>query len=214
MFEPRATHLAPSLAAAARVVAKGDTRLHRNELPRRLFIAHSISEAWEHIRLKRMRGRGTCRWRGIHGLMGRPHRATRLRSVLSSFASHGFRSSGSVTACELGAGFAGTTNCSARMPFSVVGCGDATCMVHNLWPSDYGASFRTQIPPSCFSCRIVILARRHQALAMVFYFICSDPRYTIYMGRDKYENEHLIQYGWPEDLWFHVDKVRRCVSCD
>lgn len=40
---------------------------------------------------------------------------------------------------------------------------------------------------------------------MVFYFTCSDPRYTIYMGRDKYENESLIAYGWPEDLWFHVD---------
>ncbi len=42
---------------------------------------------------------------------------------------------------------------------------------------------------------------------MVFYFTCSDPRYLIYMGRDKYENEHLIAYGWPEDLWFHVDKM-------
>ncbi|KAL1526746.1 hypothetical protein AB1Y20_015442 [Prymnesium parvum] len=42
---------------------------------------------------------------------------------------------------------------------------------------------------------------------MVFYFTCSDPRYTIYMGRDKYENEDLIKYGWPEDLWFHVDKM-------
>ena len=42
---------------------------------------------------------------------------------------------------------------------------------------------------------------------MVFYFTCSDARYTIYMGRDKYENEHLIKYGWPEDLWFHVDKM-------
>ena len=42
---------------------------------------------------------------------------------------------------------------------------------------------------------------------MVFYFTCSDPRYTIYMGRDKYENESLIAYGWPEDLWFHVDKL-------
>ena len=41
---------------------------------------------------------------------------------------------------------------------------------------------------------------------MVFYFTCSDPRYIIYMGRDKYENESLIAYGWPEDLWFHVDK--------
>ena len=34
--------------------------------------------------------------------------------------------------------------------------------------------------------------------AMVFYFTCSDPKYTIYMGRDKYENEELIRYGWPE----------------
>lgn len=25
------------------------------------------------------------------------------------------------------------------------------------------------------------------------------------MGRDKYENEELIKYGWPEDIWFHVD---------
>lgn len=40
---------------------------------------------------------------------------------------------------------------------------------------------------------------------MVFYFTCSDPRYIIYMGRDKFENESLIAYGWPEDLWFHVD---------
>ena len=43
------------------------------------------------------------------------------------------------------------------------------------------------------------------AVTMVFYFECSDPRYIIYMGRDKYENEHLIANGWPEDLWFHVD---------
>lgn len=25
------------------------------------------------------------------------------------------------------------------------------------------------------------------------------------MGRDKYENEELIKYGFPEDVWFHVD---------
>mmetsp|Transcript_21550 Transcript_21550/g.35563 ORF Transcript_21550/g.35563 Transcript_21550/m.35563 type:complete len:505 (-) Transcript_21550:335-1849(-) len=42
---------------------------------------------------------------------------------------------------------------------------------------------------------------------MVFYFTCSDPQYSIFMGRDKYENEELIKYGWPEDLWFHVDKM-------
>ena len=31
--------------------------------------------------------------------------------------------------------------------------------------------------------------------------------YTIYMGKDKYENEELIKYGHPEDLWFHVDDL-------
>ncbi len=28
----------------------------------------------------------------------------------------------------------------------------------------------------------------------------------LYMGRDKHENEELIKYSWPEDVWFHVDK--------
>ncbi|XP_062889465.1 coiled-coil domain-containing protein 25 [Mobula hypostoma] len=44
---------------------------------------------------------------------------------------------------------------------------------------------------------------------MVYYFtsnVASSP-YTIYMGKDKYENEDLIKYGWPEDVWFHVDKL-------
>jgi len=27
------------------------------------------------------------------------------------------------------------------------------------------------------------------------------------MGEDKYENEELIKWGWPEDVWFHVDKL-------
>jgi len=26
-----------------------------------------------------------------------------------------------------------------------------------------------------------------------------------YVGRDKHENEYLIKYGWPGDIWFHVD---------
>jgi hypothetical protein len=28
-----------------------------------------------------------------------------------------------------------------------------------------------------------------------------DPTYVIYMGRDKEENEELIKYGFPEDIW-------------
>lgn len=27
------------------------------------------------------------------------------------------------------------------------------------------------------------------------------------MGRDKFENEDLIRYGWPEDVWFHVEHL-------
>ena len=37
---------------------------------------------------------------------------------------------------------------------------------------------------------------RQATCAMVFYFTCSDPRYTIYMGRDKYEymaTAHSVQ---------------------
>lgn len=29
----------------------------------------------------------------------------------------------------------------------------------------------------------------------------------MYMGADKYENEDLIRYGLPEDIWFHVDDM-------
>lgn len=44
---------------------------------------------------------------------------------------------------------------------------------------------------------------------MVFYFTSNvvSPAYTIYMGLDKNENEDLIKWGFPEDVWFHVDKV-------
>jgi len=42
---------------------------------------------------------------------------------------------------------------------------------------------------------------------MVLFFKISDPNYLIYMGIDKYENEDLIKFGWPEDIWFHVDNL-------
>ncbi|XP_046676005.1 coiled-coil domain-containing protein 25 [Homalodisca vitripennis] len=44
---------------------------------------------------------------------------------------------------------------------------------------------------------------------MVFYFVSNvvSPPVTLFMGLDKYENEELIKWGWPEDVWFHVDKL-------
>ena len=41
---------------------------------------------------------------------------------------------------------------------------------------------------------------------MVFFFTSSEG-YEMYMGADKFENEHLIKYGLPEDVWFHVDDM-------
>ena len=35
---------------------------------------------------------------------------------------------------------------------------------------------------------------------MVFFFECCDPQYVIYMGKDKYENEELLKFGYPEDV--------------
>ncbi|CAH1117968.1 unnamed protein product [Phaedon cochleariae] len=44
---------------------------------------------------------------------------------------------------------------------------------------------------------------------MVYYFESDvvSPPITLFMGFDKNENEDLIKWGWPEDVWFHVDKV-------
>ena len=42
---------------------------------------------------------------------------------------------------------------------------------------------------------------------MVFFFKSRCGQYTIYMGKDKFENEDLIKYGLPEDVWFHVDDL-------
>lgn len=44
---------------------------------------------------------------------------------------------------------------------------------------------------------------------MVIFFKSEvvSPPFTIYMGVDKHENEDLIKYGFPEDVWFHVDKL-------
>lgn len=43
---------------------------------------------------------------------------------------------------------------------------------------------------------------------MVYYFTSRCGNYTIYMGKDKYENEDLIRHGWDDtDVWFHVDDL-------
>jgi hypothetical protein len=51
---------------------------------------------------------------------------------------------------------------------------------------------------------------------MVFYFyprghVEGTDDYMIYMGRDKYENEELIKYGLPTDVWCVF--LRVCVRC-
>uniref|UniRef100_A0A1I8IQ77 Coiled-coil domain-containing protein 25 n=1 Tax=Macrostomum lignano TaxID=282301 RepID=A0A1I8IQ77_9PLAT len=62
-------------------------------------------------------------------------------------------------------------------------------------------------PDKCVLSSHVISASQLQV--MVLYFTCDlvSPPYTMYMGADKHENEELIRWGWPEDVWFHVDKL-------
>ncbi|KAM6540215.1 Coiled-coil domain-containing protein 25 [Fusarium falciforme] len=38
---------------------------------------------------------------------------------------------------------------------------------------------------------------------MVYYFTSSvvEPPGFIYVGKDKFENEDLIKFGWDEDVW-------------
>lgn len=44
---------------------------------------------------------------------------------------------------------------------------------------------------------------------MVLYFKSNvvQPGAYIFMGKDKFENEELIKWGWPEDIWFHVSEL-------
>ncbi|WVO13989.1 hypothetical protein L204_101614 [Cryptococcus depauperatus] len=44
---------------------------------------------------------------------------------------------------------------------------------------------------------------------MVVFFTSAvvSPPVTIYMGKDKVENEELLRYGLSTDVWFHVDKL-------
>jgi hypothetical protein len=42
---------------------------------------------------------------------------------------------------------------------------------------------------------------------MVLFATSSNPKYVIYLGKDKYENEELIKYGFPIDVWFHVEHL-------
>ncbi|GMH42392.1 hypothetical protein BSKO_10311 [Bryopsis sp. KO-2023] len=38
-------------------------------------------------------------------------------------------------------------------------------------------------------------------------FVPNTENWLIYMGRDKFENEDLIKFGLPIDVWFHVDDL-------
>lgn len=48
---------------------------------------------------------------------------------------------------------------------------------------------------------------------MVYYFKATgasgevDPPVVLYMGKHKTENEDLIKWGLPTDIWFHVDNL-------
>jgi hypothetical protein len=52
---------------------------------------------------------------------------------------------------------------------------------------------------------------------MVLYFSpvghqAGSNDWLVYMGKDKFENEDLVKYGWPEDVWCALSSAREmCV---
>ena len=42
---------------------------------------------------------------------------------------------------------------------------------------------------------------------MFYYSSASDDQAIIYVGKDKHENEDLLKYAFPTDIWFHVDSL-------
>lgn len=42
---------------------------------------------------------------------------------------------------------------------------------------------------------------------MYVYETRGGEEWFCYMGKDKFENEDLIKYAWPEDVWFHVEDM-------
>ena len=63
---------------------------------------------------------------------------------------------------------------------------------------------------SSIFCTLLLITNSDTHVQMVFYFESNvvQPPAKLFMGLDKFENEELIRWGWPEDVWFHVDKVR------
>jgi hypothetical protein len=47
----------------------------------------------------------------------------------------------------------------------------------------------------------------HTSLLLAIKLTTRADGMVIYMGKDKMENEKLLKYGWPEDVWFHVDDL-------
>ncbi|CAD7928350.1 unnamed protein product [Amoebophrya sp. A120] len=95
-------------------------------------------------------------------------------------------------------------------------------------------TFRVTTLPLCFACcnrlasfhalfLLTTLTRKHTFVVtpcfpifsrseiqrkMVLFYTCqTDPKWVVYCGVDKFENEKLLQNGFPEDLWFHVNNL-------
>ena len=108
--------------------------------------------------------------------------------------------------------------------FSASGKG---CFMLVLCVSQYshGYNLISYLPLWCYS----LHPRVRLALRLLERFLtqglAADPPATLYMGRDKVESwfeciwpwavynidvssdEELIRYAWPQDVWFHVDKL-------
>lgn len=63
--------------------------------------------------------------------------------------------------------------------------------------------------PSLSPCRPRLATFSLECLTLMLHglvYTTAPEGYMLYMGKDKVENEELIKFAWPEDIWYHVDK--------
>lgn len=85
-----------------------------------------------------------------------------------------------------------------------------SAVIHPLHPVRLLRHTCKGLPPWCSTLLPAVRAAVAAAAAATPQAVLTHARtdgLVVYMGKDKFENEELLKYGFPEDVWFHVDDL-------
>jgi hypothetical protein len=106
--------------------------------------------------------------------------------------------------------FGAVTSSPSRAPSTRCDCAGGTrqlpwCAELRSW-LDQDTSSQSGDMARTATCSAVSSAYLNGAMVLYYESNTIDPPAVIYAGKDKYENEELIRYALPMDVWLHVDK--------